>query len=153
MNIPANGTRLLRKGRFSQVGGVYFITMATHQRIARYTDFRLACAMSRQLEAIAETGSCSILCWVVMPDHVHILMQLGELPLNRVVQRLKSRSAVMLNRECAATGRFWSKGYYDHALRRSESIKGVSDYIINNPVRAGLVKHPADYPFWNAAWL
>ena len=153
MKIPVHGAHLLRKGRHSQTGGVYFITMSTYQRIPRFTDFWLAYAMSRQMQAVSEIGSCKNLCWVVMPDHVHVLVQLGELPLSRVVQRLKSRSAVMLNRERGVVGRFWSKGYYDHALRRSESIKGVSDYIIYNPVRAGLVKHPADYPFWNAAWL
>ena len=88
-----------------------------------------------------------------MPDHVHFLIQLGELPLNRVIQRFKSRSAVQLNRAFGAEGRFWSKGYWDHALRRNEGIQSVSDYIIYNPVRAGIVQHPAEYPFWDLAWL
>ena len=80
-------------------------------------------------------------------------MELCELPLNRFVQNLKSRSAIMLNRELGIGGAFWSKGYYDHALRKNENIEDISDYIINNPVRAGIVSRAADYPFWNAAWL
>ena len=153
MVIPVRGTRFLRKGRFSQVCGIYFITMSTFQRIPRFTNFHLACAMSRQLHVIPSIGSCEVLCWVVMPDHVHCLVQLGGLPLSRVIQRLKSRSAVMLNSEIGASGRFWSTGYHDHALRRNESVREISDYIIYNPVRAGLARVPADYPFWNTVWL
>ena len=109
--------------------------------------------MSRQLHAISEIGCCDCLCWVVMPDHIHFLIQLQDLPLSRVIQRFKSRSAVQLNRDCGANGRFWSRGYWDHALRKDESIKDVSDYIIYNPVRAGIVQRPAEYPFWDLAWI
>jgi len=93
------------------------------------------------------------LCWVVMPDHFHLLLQLGETPLHRVMSRLKSRSAIYLNREIGRTGRFWAPAYYDHALRREENLIKVARYIVANPIRKGLVKKAADYPYWNAKWL
>ena len=41
----------------------------------------------------------------------------------------------------------WQKGYYDHALRREEDVNQVAEYIVYNPVRAGLVDSPDRYPF------
>ena len=41
----------------------------------------------------------------------------------------------------------WQEGYYDRVLRPEESEAMVARYIIENPVRAGLVTRPSDYPF------
>ncbi len=153
MVTAEHGLNLLRKGRYSQLGQIYFVTTSTFRRLPLFQDHEYACAMSRQLHSTGASNSGKNLCWVVMPDHIHLLVQLADLPLNRLVQRLKSRSAVLINRQFGTSGRIWSKGFYDHALRRNESIHSVSDYIIYNPVRAGLVKHPSEYPFWNAAWI
>jgi REP element-mobilizing transposase RayT len=153
MKTTKKGSHLLRKGRYSQAGGIYFITTSTFQRYPLFRTFTYACVMSRQLHAIESLNCCKCLCWVVMPDHIHLLVQLTEGSLNQLVQQLKSRSAVMINRQFGTNGTIWSKGFYDHALRRHESIQSISDYIIHNPVRAGLVAHPSKYPFWNSAWI
>ena len=47
----------------------------------------------------------------------------------------------------------WQKGYYEHVLREDEDSKEIAHYIIANPVRAGLVQSPDDYPFIGSdAW-
>ena len=88
-----------------------------------------------------------------MPDHIHVLLELRDTPLQRVLNRLKSRSAVTLNREIGRGGRFWALGYYDHALRAEEDSQDIARYIVANPLRAGLVRRIGDYPYWNAVWL
>ena len=93
------------------------------------------------------------LCWVVMPDHIHLLLQLGEADLGQVVKKLKAQSARRLNHEIGRAGRFWAPGFHDHALRKEEDLKYVARYIVANPLRAGLVKRVASYPYWNAVWL
>ena len=80
-------------------------------------------------------------------------MQLGETGLSQVVKKLKALSARRLNREIGRSGRFWAPGFHDHAVRKEEDLKGVARYIIANPLRAGLTKRVADYPYWNAVWL
>ena len=46
------------------------------------------------------------------------------------------------------TGRYlWQEGYWDHTLRDDESLLAIAAYIVLNPVRAGLVASPEDYPF------
>ena len=147
------GSRALRKGRYSQQNGIYFITAVTDQRIPWFQQFSLARILCRILEDSDVYGKSSNLCWVVMPDHLHMLLQLGETELGSVVRSLKARSALALNREMGRTGRFWAPGYHDHGLRKNENVRKIARYIVANPLRAGLVTSVAHYPFWNATWL
>jgi putative transposase len=132
---------------------VYFITVVTDQRARRFEDFTIACAMCRQLDRFDSRLPGKMLCWVVMPDHVHFLFQLGEVELNRVVQRLKAGSGARLNRLIGRKGPFWETGFYDHGLRHEEDARSIARYIVGNPVRAKLVDSVGRYPFWNATWL
>jgi len=95
-----------------------------------------------------------MLAWVLMPDHLHGVLQLGDRDkLGTVVNRLKSASARHANRALSRTGGIWVKAFHDHALRDDEDLQDVARYVVANPVRAGLVAHVGDYPFWNAVWL
>ena len=106
-----------------------------------------------ELKDATENGYAETLAWVVMPDHLHWLMIPGSEPLDAVMRRIKSRSAIAVNRRLGTTGPLWQQGYHDHALRKTEDIRAVARYLIANPLRAGLVKHIGDYPLWDAAWL
>ena len=147
------GAKALRAGRFSQQNGIYFITVNTDQRIPWFQVFAFARIMCGNLEHPASLADANSLCWVVMPDHFHILLQLGTTSLQSVMKRLKSRSAVQLNHEIGRSGRFWSPGYHDHALRQEEDMLNIARYIVANPLRAGLATRMGNYPFWNTIWL
>ena len=89
-----------------------------------------------------------------MPDHVHWLFQLGEAgTLSSVVKGFKARSAQRVNGYLDRQGALWQKGFYDHAVRKEEDIRGIARYIVANPLRAGLVENIGDYPLWDAIWL
>ena len=109
--------------------------------------------MCQNLYSPRALGDAINLCSVVMPDHFHLLIHLQDEPLQKVINRLKSRGAVLLNRRAKRNGRFWVPGFYDRALRKEEDIVGVARYIVANPLRAGIVKRLGDYPYWNAVWL
>ncbi|RPH98876.1 MAG: transposase [Lysobacterales bacterium] len=147
------GYRALRRGRYSRAGGIYFITTVIAGRIPWFAQFELARHMCRKLHEPAALADAANLCWVVMPDHVHLLLQLREAPLANVLNTLKSKSAIELNREIGREGRFWEPGFHDHALRKEEDLLGIARYIVANPLRAGLVRRLGDYPYWNAVWL
>jgi putative transposase len=147
------GSSALRKGRYSQVGGIYHVTLVTDGRIPWFQVFSFAQIMCRNLRRLDSRSEARSLCWVVMPDHAHLLLQLGESDLSGVVRRLKGRSGLQLNREIGRKGRFWSPGFHDHGLRREEDVRGIARYIVSNPLRAGLVQRLGDYPYWDAAWL
>ena len=147
------GTRALRRGRYSGSNNIYHVTTVTRGRKPIFKEL----AYGRILvDALKQESSrnCKTLCFVVMPDHLHWLVQLhGAATLTTCVNRVKSQSARRINVRRATTGSMWQKGFHDHALRRDEDMVAIARYIIANPVRAGLVPSVRDYPLWDAVWL
>lgn len=152
--IGKPGNQALRYGRVSLPNQVYLITTATRHRQAFFEDFAAACVAARCFSDTDILGDAILLAWVLMPDHVHWLLQLGITDdLDLVVNRLKSASARKANKVLHRSGALWQAAYYDRALRAEEDLRGVARYLVANPMRAGLVKCIGDYPFWNAVWL
>ena len=148
------GHAALRNGRASICNTAYLITTTTQNREPLFTHFPAACAAVRCFEDAALLRNSRMLAWVLMPDHAHWLLQLGEADnLGEVMGRLKSASSRYANRALNRAGPLWSKAFHDHALREEEDLQAVARYIVANPLRAGLVKRIGDYPFWNAFWL
>ncbi|MBW3550652.1 MAG: transposase [Proteobacteria bacterium] len=148
------GHAALRRGRTSQPHQVYHLTVATQARAPVFADYRAASAASRCFQNATMLGDATMLAWVLMPDHAHWLLQLGENDqLEAVVNRLKSGSARATNRMLDRKGVLWSRAYHDHAMRSDEDLRAVARYIVANPLRAGLVDSIGNYPFWNAVWL
>ena len=148
------GHAALRKGRVSIEGQIYLVTTATFERHPFFADFKAAHAAAQALEDKAVLAEASLLAWVLMPDHFHGLLQLGEkTSLQNTVNRLKSASARRANRALGRAGPLWSRAYHDHALRREDDLLETARYIVANPVRAGLVRRVGEYPFCNAIWL
>src|SRR5690606_33354604 len=141
-----------RKGRYSQAGRIYLVTTVTDQRRPLFYSLPLARTVVRTLYRVfyAET-----LCYCLMPDHLHWLLQLRENgELSQVVQLVKSVSAHAINRQVKLPlPRVWQPGFDDHALRKEEDVRAVARYVVANPLRAGLVQRIGDYPHWNALWL
>ena len=95
-----------------------------------------------------------MLAWVLMPDHVHWMVQLGtKTSLSHSVNRLKSASARRLNQYLGREGSVWANAFHDRALRREDDLKAMARYVVANPLRAGLVEKVGNYPFWDAVWL
>ena len=89
-----------------------------------------------------------------MPDHLHVVLQLGDHSgLSEVVNRIKAGTGRALNKHLNRTGPVWQRSYHDHLLRKEEDLRTVARYVVMNPLRAGLVKRLADYPHWDAMWL
>jgi len=148
------GNKALRRGRHPFVGGIYHITTATRGRAPVFRDFECARAAAASIASPASIGDASLLAWVLMPDHLHMLLQLGaDRGLSPLVGRIKARSAKAVQHVTGCKGAVWAKGYHDRALRREDDLRDVVRYIIANPLRAGLVRRCGDYPFWDAVYL
>ncbi|QOE09163.1 transposase [Pseudomonas asiatica] len=146
-------SHLLRRGRFSIPGGLYLLTTVTNNRKRIFTDFWLARAVIQQLRQAEREGACQSLAWVVMPDHLHWLIQLNDSTLCSLMRRFKSRSSHALYHRGMRREKVWQAGYQDHAIRREEDIRRVANYVICNPLRAGLASRVGDYPHLDAVWV
>lgn len=148
------GHAALRKGRVSMAGQIYLVTTTTLERQPFFSDFKAAQVAAQAFEDKAVLADARLLAWVLMPDHFHGLLQLGEKTnLQDMVNRLKSASARRANRAMGREGPLWARAYHDHALRREDDLLACARYVISNPIRSGLVRRVGDYPFWNAIWL
>jgi len=77
MGIPAHGYRL-RIGRFSESGRGYLLTTVTAQRKPLFLDFTLARLAIGELRACDQAGLCETIAFVLMPDHMHWMVQLKK---------------------------------------------------------------------------
>jgi REP element-mobilizing transposase RayT len=149
----------LRKGRYSQPGGIYLLTWTTENRIPWFTDWHLGRLVVTALSRAHGEGKAESLAFVIMPDHVHWLITLMADALSTLVRNVKSQAGFLVKHRLLEQGRIgqdtaiWQDGYHDHALRSEESVEDVARYIVMNPVRAGLVKSIRQYPLWDAKWL
>ncbi len=91
-------------------------------------------------------------CAVVMPDHAHLLLTTFEdVLLTRAIADIKSASAHLINRAMLRSGPVWQIETFDHILRSDEKTVEKADYILQNPVRKGLVANAREWPwFWSA---
>jgi REP element-mobilizing transposase RayT len=110
-----------------------------------------------------------LLAWVIMPNHVHVLIEVWDVPLGEILKSWKSYTS----KEAAKIIRggdgsspqllslkhgegpsppqtFWQNDYFDHYLRDDNHYRRVVHYIENNPNKAGLVKAPVDW-LWSSA--
>lgn len=152
--FPGRGSSALRVGRISEAGRIYLISFVTLNRARTFSDWDVARATARSFAEARLWRASQPLCWVLMPDHWHGLMQLSMLEsLPSLVGRLKAVTARSVNRVMNRSGTVWDRGYHEHAVRRNEDCVAIARCIVRNPLRAGLCDRVGDYPFWNASWL
>ena len=90
---------------------------------------------------------CGCEVYLFMSDHAHLLLR-GEsekADVLRAMRSFKQKTGFWLSRNHASV--HWQKDFYDHILRTNEAIGRHILYILNNPVRNGLVENWKDYPF------
>ena len=139
----------LRKGRRSAAKHCYHVTTSTLHRRKLFTDWRNARAVITQLCWAQGAELAKTIAFVVMPDHLHWILELGHsMSLNALVGRVKGRSSRLI-----ATGSIWQSGFHDHAIRQDEDLRAICRYVIANPLRAGLVTTVCEYPHWDCVYL
>jgi REP element-mobilizing transposase RayT len=88
--------------------------------------------------------------WVVMPNHVHVLLTPKEVELAEWVKALKGASSFAINGLLDRKGRLWQPGYFDRFIRDSKHFDGVRRYLEWNPVKAKLCTDPKRWA-WSSA--
>jgi putative transposase len=86
--------------------------------------------------------------FVVMPNHVHLLMTVGsDMTIEKAMQLIKGGFSYRLRRECGYLGEVWQRGFSELRVENRESFAEHREYIAYNPVKAGLVDSPEKFPY------
>lgn len=156
---PNRKSHQLRKGRHVASGTYYFLTTATFKRRPILSNPQVTKIIFDSLQWLENENRIRWICLMVMPDHIHAVIQLGcNQTLAGVMHSLKSFTAKQINalrRRIAGqdapptgNGSVWQAEYYDRGVRGEESLNEMIRYCYENPVREGLVKQARDYPYW-----
>ncbi|RZL11429.1 MAG: hypothetical protein EOO62_12380, partial [Hymenobacter sp.] len=99
-----------------------------------------------------DTAAYLLNCYCIMPNHVHLLVTLpDDAPsLARTIQSIKSFTAAKANKKLNRSGSFWHRETYDHICRDAAETQRIINYILLNPVKAGLV---AEWQHWPHSYL
>jgi REP element-mobilizing transposase RayT len=128
-------------------GKTFFITFCTYQR------FNLSPGSRDIVVGTCKAGDGELFllhALVVMPDHVHLALtplnnKNGAVPIPKIMQAIKGASAHRINKYLGSKGRVWQDESFDRAARSAENLGAKIEYMMGNPVRAGLVRDPFEY--------
>jgi putative transposase len=90
--------------------------------------------------------------WVVMPNHVHLLLEVWDVPLSELVKSWKDFAAKKANKLLQRQGAFWEREYMDTLIEDEEHRQTAVRYIENNPTKAKLVLDPKEWRWSSARW-
>ena len=130
-----------RLKRFQRTDDFHFLTFSCHDRLP-YLGAAQACTVfERSLEAVRRRYVFFVFGYVVMPEHVHLLVSEPRRGmLGRAIQALKTS----VSKQCTQRP-FWLKRYYDFNVHSEEKRIEKLRYIHRNPVTRGLVSKPEDW--------
>ena len=125
----------------------YFLTYCTYSRQHLFVTRERVDLVLLQIERSADEEQFAIIAYAFMPDHIHLLIEgLSESSdCRRFIQRAKQFSGYHYARQFSQ--KLWQRYGFERVLRDDEATLVVAKYILENPVRAGLVSGVEDYPF------
>ena len=125
----------------------YSLTMCAYGRRPALASPPCFEVIRKQLLQSAAHHTFSVLAYCAMPDHLHLLVEAERdtSDLRVFVWDFKRRAGFAFKRTTGTP--LWQEGFYDRVLRNDESSRIVARYLLENPVRAGLARHPLEWPF------
>ena len=152
MQQPLPHAADLRKHRFDAANRIYFVS----KRIAvgcniNLAQSELAPIVIQTLFWLMDHQRLWLLGFVIMPDHLHLVLA-PRMPhlLRDVMKSLCSYSARLINEQLRRRGPLWAEEYYEHLLANGDEVQPFIEYIHLNPVRKQLVEQAIDWPFSSA---
>lgn len=129
----------------------FFITVVAYERRSIFSTVQFCEKFYEIVARLRVQLSFRLFEHVLMPDHYHVILEPSTThPLNETMRRLNGTLAREWNLLYGKTDQVFQHGYYDHAIRNMEDYREKARYIHDNPVRAGFVSSPEQYP-WSSA--
>jgi len=93
-----------------------------------------------------------LICYCIMSNHIHLVIKLieGSPDVSQIMHSIKRFTAKESNIILDRKGAFWMSESYDRLIRNNNELNNTINYVINNPVKAGMVK---DWTKWPHTYL
>ncbi len=149
VRIRDYNARMTRLRRIADHDRIFFITVRLGRGITPLCPSERD-VVQEYIAAERAAGTFLLFGYVVMPDHLHLLMAPFHAGLQDGMHRLKMRTGRRMRRVRGDSGPFWQPRYFDFILRRVGDFWDKLQYIHENPVHAKLVASPEEWP-WSSA--
>src|ERR1700683_5293665 len=127
---------------------VFFATTKTSMARCILQSERNATLLIDVLRLNVASGKFQLHDFVIMPDHLHLLMTLsGDMTIEKAMQLIKGGFSYRLRREFGYQGELWQRGFSEVRISDGQSFMQHRKYIVQNPVQAGLVEIAEPYPY------
>jgi putative transposase len=127
---------------------VFFATTKTSMGRRMFQSERNATLLIDVLRSYVAARKFVLHDFVVMPDHLHLLLTVeGEMTIEKAMQLIKGGFSYRLKRDFQYPGEVWQRGFSEMRADDRESFLRYREYISQNPVKAGLVGSPDEYPY------
>jgi putative transposase len=123
----------------------YLITACAFDRVPFLDNATLAVETVKLIQMLRLRRNTRVYAYCLMPDHLHMLLSpaLGD-NVSRIMHQYKLRTTEP-SWQLGHEGKLWQKGFHDRVLRERDSEAATARYILQNPVRAGLVTDAGEY--------
>jgi REP element-mobilizing transposase RayT len=127
-------------------GTTWHVSTNTENRFPAFRDPEMAATVVESIEFQCRKTKSDLLLYCVMPDHVHLVISIGESDLISILQAFKSYTSHQWTKR---TGRkpLWQESFHDHGVRRTENMDELVKYVVENPQEAEIVSDWQDYPW------
>lgn len=145
-----------RRPRQDAPGAFQHVLVRGIERRAIFHDDRDREDFLERLARQIEDGAGTCLAWALMPNHVHLMLRTGALPLSRLMARLETGYAVRFNLRHDRCGHLFQNRFKSILIRSDAQLRLTLRYVHRNPLEAGLVSSPstlATYPWTGHATL
>jgi putative transposase len=122
----------------------------TCERRPYFASPRLAQIVIDNLRFYEDRGDFELLAYVVMPDHLHVLLTPLRGSISDNLRNVKCHVARQVREQIGGEGPIWQVSFHDRIVRCEADIQRFADYIHYNPVEAGLCLEPEDFAFSSA---
>lgn len=164
------------KYKFHNPDGLYFVSFAVVRWVEIFTNHHYCDIVVKSLKFCQKNKGMEIVSWCIMPNHIHLIFRSSEdklpgdllgdfkrftskelvkaIKLNPKESRKKSILGIFRNeaRKCHNVNNYQFWQHYNHPVElwSNGMIQQKINYVHNNPVTAGLVNKPEDYPYSSA---
>ncbi len=138
---------MARKPRIHYPGAVYHVILRGNAGQSIFFSDNDRYRLYLILQHTVEKFGCRVHGFCLMSNHVHLIMQTGEIPLSRIMQNFSLRYTKWINYTQRRTGHVFQGRYKALLLDADTYLQELVRYVYLNPVRSGLVTVPEDYPW------
>ena len=127
--------------RYFKPGQIYFVTSVTHNRQLLLKDH--CDTLSEILDKYKLEMRFDLIAWVIMPDHLHIIIDPKDNSLSDIMRKIKLSFSFRFRKSKGIFAKtIWQKRFWDHIIRNQNDLNRCIDYIHYNPVKHGIVMNP-----------